>query len=166
MLNRSQTGFRATYRQSLRDNESFRAASRALKQKDAEPMRESGMSMRFFKEAFENVSINHGNDSMTTLFAKEKQRADQANAHNRTTNNDSGLLDEQAPLSGAPTSFLKSRRQSARRNNAAETMSQGSYNKTGNRFFNNAGNPAATAYNNKDALGGDIQSIIDGFSQE
>ena len=53
----------------MRDNESMRAGSRGTI-KGADPMRES--SMKFFKEAFENISLNQGADSMSTLFLKEK----------------------------------------------------------------------------------------------
>ena len=60
---------RGTMGSSMRDNESVRLGSRG-NIKGADPMRES--SMKFFKEAFENISMHAGGDSMSTLFLKEK----------------------------------------------------------------------------------------------
>lgn len=74
--------------------------------------------MRFFKEAFENISVNHGTDSVASLFMRDKRNAEKAQA-------ESDLLDEPVTLSGAPTSFLKSRRMSAKKKtmNNSETQS-------------------------------------------
>lgn len=125
--------------------------------------------MKFFKEAFENVSIHHGSDSMSTIFMKEKQRAEHAQSNMRQSMQTDDLLDEPVTISGAPTNILKQRRMSARKNarQTADTMSNGSFQKTGSRFFASGTNPAVTQNNfNNQPMSGDIQSIIDGFSQE
>lgn len=80
MFGQSQKNFRSTFRSHARDNESHKVASRASK-RDADPMRQS--SMKFFKEAFENISLHHGSDSMSTLFMREKQKADQEKSNVR-----------------------------------------------------------------------------------
>lgn len=136
--------------------------------KDADPMRES--SMKFFKEAFENISLHHGSDSVNSLFLKEKKRAEHAKSNVRLSfQTDNQLFEDPVTVSGAPTSFLKNRRMSAKRNNIpggnSETISHNSFQRTGNKFFQKDANPATTSYKN-DPLTGDIQSIIDGFSQE
>ena len=73
MFGQSQKGFRTTFRSNARDNESYRGGSRGGR-RDGDPMRES--SMKFFKDAFENISLHHGSDSMSTLFMREKQKAE------------------------------------------------------------------------------------------
>ena len=65
----------------MRDHESFKGA-RGTK-RDVDPAR--GGSMKFFKEAFENISIHNGSDSMSTLFLKEKQRVENAKSNVRSS---------------------------------------------------------------------------------
>ena len=107
-------------------------------------MRES--SMKFFKEAFENISVNNGSENMTTLFMREKQKADQEKNARTTMQHNDNLLEEPVTMSGAPISFLKSRRMSARKKNQSgvDNMSNGSFRQTGNKFFAAGANPAST----------------------
>ena len=72
-LDQRQQNFRATFEQSLKENEQFtRVASRASR-RDVDPLRESSMS--FFKEAFSN-SQHPKAESMSNFYLKEKRRQD------------------------------------------------------------------------------------------
>jgi len=76
-------------------------------------------------------------------------------------------LDADAPVTGAPTNFLKSRRMSARKNLAgnAASLNQSYHNRSGSGFFG-ADSGAAQTFKGGNAhtqMGNDIQSLIDGF---
>ena len=129
----------------MRDNESMKGSTKSGMIK-ADPMRES--SMRFFKEAFENVSMAAGSESVNTMFLMERQRAEKEKLLNDRQSDEGS---EYQTISGAPTSFLKSRRMSAKKKsgmNCAETQSTRSFQKTGTRFFGSGTNQNSTMFNN------------------